>query len=105
MAKRPTGETPLPQETLTSQGPAIVRIYRDSIYGWRAKKGRTGRSGRWHAHAAFGRPLCSHAGWGNSTFGWLHREDRPPQAETCPDCWKLPDEGILISEKARGSET
>ena len=105
MAERSAGETPLPQEPVTSQEPAMIRIYRGSIYGWRAKNSRAGRAGRWHAHAAFGRPLCSHSVRGRSTFGWLDREDRPPQAETCPDCWKLPDEGILISEEPRESET
>jgi hypothetical protein len=74
---------------------------RNSIYGWFAKNGRNGRSGRWHAHTAFGRSLCpKFMRTTESSFGWLSRErgDRPPKAETCPSCWELPDDGTPIAQ-------
>lgn len=81
-----------------SEGQKTILVYRNTIYGWSAKNGRNGRSGRWHAHTAFGRSLCPRGLRSiTSTYGWLRREDRPLKEETCPACWSLPDRGTLAS--------
>lgn len=64
------------------------------IYGWTARRnGAWQRIGRWHAHTVFGRPLCPATAQRSGGFSRLARKERPPQDETCPACWKLPDEG------------
>jgi hypothetical protein len=108
----PAGRLSVDRQEVVSKGrhmseeSTVVRIWRDSIYGWFAKNGRTGRSGRWHAHSGLGRDLCPR-GYRQvtSTYGWLHRENRPPKEEACPDCWKLPDQGILVSREPRPART
>jgi hypothetical protein len=81
-----------------SEEPRKISTYRNTIYGWRTKNGRSGRSGRWHAYSALGRSLCPRGLRSiTSTYGWLQREDRPPKEEACEACWSLPDRGTPVS--------